>query len=118
MPRTCSILALAALTLGVLGGCQSQHKPAPLTPLVDARGHRQSLAFNSPAMRRLPAEAGGLRWANVRNEGELSVRVGTRGPSFQSSHTRTIDRVGSVNGHVTDHYHRTTYRERHERAVH
>ncbi len=87
--------------------------------LVDDRGQRRSLAFDSEAHRNaFSAQASdGVPWYLSRNDAQPTVSAGLELPTFEASHTRTIDRQRQHNGRVHDDLHISTYRSRTRQTV-
>jgi len=109
------------LLAGVLAGCAADRPVAEARrgPLLTADGGRQSLALNSPAMQQPARRTGtGLPWYAYRNETPDAVALGLATPTLKSSYTRTVDRLYSIDGEVTDQYSEITYRRRSRRTIH
>jgi len=103
----------AVLLVSGLTGCARPQARYEVAPLARPDGGRRSLVMASPAARQSVMPARRPPWYAFRNDRPRAITLGVAGPTVQTSHTRTIDRLGSFNGEVIDHFRRRTYRTEH-----
>lgn len=108
------LIALALLTVLVLGGCHSRPSQHAFSyaPHRDDQGRAGSLVMPSDTLRRVTGDAppAYLAWYAGRNDIVPSVTAGYASTRYEQSVTYTRDRQTISGGRVYDHYNQTTYR--------